>query len=96
MELVAWREFIDSFSLGYWNEPVLPKPTISSVALHTLICLEWFEFDDMAVAQKAVLGAGGHAVGEIVTLQTATGAKVTWCYVTDPEGNIIELQAWAA
>jgi catechol 2,3-dioxygenase-like lactoylglutathione lyase family enzyme len=22
------------------------------------------------------------------------GARVTWCYVTDPEGNILELQAW--
>ncbi len=33
-------------------------------------------------------------IGEIVTLTTATGARVTWCYVTDPEGNIIELQSW--
>jgi catechol 2,3-dioxygenase-like lactoylglutathione lyase family enzyme len=55
-----------------------------------------FSVDNVAAAQKAVLQAGGHAVGEIVTLQTATGAKVTWCYVTDPEGNIIELQAWSA
>jgi predicted enzyme related to lactoylglutathione lyase len=55
-----------------------------------------FSVDDVTAAQKAVLEAGGHAVGEIVTLQTAAGAKVTWCYVTDPEGNIIELQAWSA
>jgi predicted enzyme related to lactoylglutathione lyase len=54
-----------------------------------------FSVDDVTAAQKAVLQAGGHAVGEIVTLQTAAGAKVTWCYVTDPEGNIIELQAWS-
>lgn len=20
--------------------------------------------------------------------------RITWCYITDPEGNIIELQAW--
>jgi predicted enzyme related to lactoylglutathione lyase len=55
-----------------------------------------FEVDDVAAAQKAVLEAGGSAVGEVVTLQTASGAKVTWCYVTDPEGNIIELQSWIA
>ncbi len=54
-----------------------------------------FSVDDVAMAQQAVLQAGGQAVGEIVTLQTATGAKVTWCYVTDPEGNIIELQSWS-
>jgi predicted enzyme related to lactoylglutathione lyase len=52
-----------------------------------------FSVDDVASVQKAVLQAGGRAVGEIVTLQIATGAKVTWCYVTDPEGNIIELQS---
>ena len=28
-------------------------------------------------------------------LQTADGRHVTWCYVTDPEGNIVELQAWS-
>jgi predicted enzyme related to lactoylglutathione lyase len=54
-----------------------------------------FSVEDVTAAQKAVLQAGGHAVGEIVTLQVATGARVTWCYVTDPEGNIIELQSWS-
>ncbi|MBI4785940.1 MAG: VOC family protein [Chloroflexi bacterium] len=54
-----------------------------------------FAVDDVAAAQKAVIEASGMPVGEIVTLQVATGAKVTWCYVADPEGNIIELQAWA-
>jgi len=33
-------------------------------------------------------------VGEIVTLTTATGSRVTWVYVTDPEGNVVELQSW--
>lgn len=54
-----------------------------------------FGVNDVTAAQKAVLEAGGRAVGEIVTLQVSTGAKVTWCYVTDPEGNIIELQSWS-
>lgn len=51
--------------------------------------------NDVAAAQTAVLVAGGGVIGAIVTLQVATGADVTWCYVTDPEGNIIELQAWS-
>lgn len=37
----------------------------------------------------------GQAVGEVVALQLANSAQVTWCYVTDPEGNIIELQSWS-
>jgi predicted enzyme related to lactoylglutathione lyase len=51
--------------------------------------------DSVGDARAEVLGAGGKAVGEIVTLTTAVGRRVTWCYVTDPEGNIVELQSWA-
>jgi predicted enzyme related to lactoylglutathione lyase len=54
-----------------------------------------FSVDNVEAARKAVLEAGGRAVGEIVTLEVATGTKVTWCYVTDPEGNIVELQSWS-
>jgi predicted enzyme related to lactoylglutathione lyase len=54
-----------------------------------------FSVDDVAIAQRAVLEAGGKAIGKIVTTQIATGAKVMWCYVTDIEGNIIELQSWS-
>lgn len=53
-----------------------------------------FSVDDVHTAREAVLAAGGRAVGEIVTLEVAGGAQVTWCYVTDPEGNVIELQSW--
>jgi predicted enzyme related to lactoylglutathione lyase len=55
-----------------------------------------FSVDDVEAARRTVLAEGGQAVGEIVTLTVATGARVTWCYVTDPEGNIIELQSWSA
>lgn len=45
-------------------------------------------------ARARVLEAGGSAVGEVVTLATADGRRVEWCYVRDPEGNTLELQAW--
>jgi catechol 2,3-dioxygenase-like lactoylglutathione lyase family enzyme len=54
-----------------------------------------FEVDDVPAARAEVLALGGSTVGEIVTLVTKTGAKVTMCYVRDPEGNILELQAWS-
>lgn len=54
-----------------------------------------FVVDDVAAARDRVLGAGGRSVGEVVTLETSDGRRVTWCYVTDPEGNIIEMQAWS-
>ena len=54
-----------------------------------------FRVDSVTEARAEVLGAGGRAVGEIVTLTTAGSTRITWCYVTDPEGNVIELQSWS-
>jgi predicted enzyme related to lactoylglutathione lyase len=53
-----------------------------------------FEVDDVRAARNEILSHGGGTVGEIVTLTTKTGARVTWCYMTDPEGNVIEIQSW--
>jgi predicted enzyme related to lactoylglutathione lyase len=55
-----------------------------------------FAVRDVEAAQREVLSAGGGRVGDVVTLTTADGRRVTWCYMTDPEGNLLELQAWSA
>jgi predicted enzyme related to lactoylglutathione lyase len=68
-----------------------PGPAVNRPGLGHLA----FEVASVEGARRQVLAAGGGPVGEIVTLTTPTGSRVTWCYVTDPEGNIIELQAWA-
>lgn len=52
-----------------------------------------FMVDDVVGAREAVLAAGGFPVGEVVTLANAHGKALTWVYVTDPEGNILELQS---
>jgi predicted enzyme related to lactoylglutathione lyase len=54
-----------------------------------------FMVPDVPKASAEVLAHGGSAIGEIVTMETATRKDVTWCYVSDPEGNIIELQSWS-
>lgn len=53
-----------------------------------------FQVDDVEKARVSVLKNGGKEIGEVVSLKLSTGAQVKWCYVTDPEGNIIELQKW--
>jgi len=53
-----------------------------------------FIVDNVAAALEAVLAAGGHRVGEVVTLTNALGKRLTWAYVTDPEGNILEIQSY--
>ncbi|HVH31708.1 MAG TPA: VOC family protein [bacterium] len=47
-----------------------------------------FRVEDIAQARHAVVQAGGREFGEVTTMP---GAPTTWCYVTDPEGNLIEL-----
>jgi predicted enzyme related to lactoylglutathione lyase len=54
-----------------------------------------FSVANLDEARAKVLSNGGSPVGDVVTLQTTTGSSVTWCYVTDPEGNVIELQSWS-
>ena len=54
-----------------------------------------FAVPSVVDARAAVLDAGGTAVGEVVTLQTADGRFVTWTYLADPEGNLLELQSWS-
>jgi len=53
-----------------------------------------FAVDSVDEARAEFLAAGGSPVGDVVTLTTSAGSKVTWCYVADPEGNIVELQHW--
>ena len=67
-----------------------PAPAVNRPGLAHLA----FEVASVADARNEVVSAGGEPVGDVVTLTTATGARVTMCYVTDPEGNILELQAW--
>jgi predicted enzyme related to lactoylglutathione lyase len=55
-----------------------------------------FSVKDVSQAREEVLRMGGRSIGEVVTLEISTGAKVTWCYVTDPEGNVVELQSWSS
>jgi catechol 2,3-dioxygenase-like lactoylglutathione lyase family enzyme len=55
-----------------------------------------FQVADVPAAWQTVQQAGGGRVGEVITTRTADGRQVTWCYATDPDGNIIELQAWSA
>ncbi len=52
-----------------------------------------FTVPDVAAARAEVIAAGGKPFGDIVT--TAAGERtVTWTYVLDPEGNLLELQTW--
>lgn len=54
-----------------------------------------FSVDDVQAAYDAVLAAGGKTVGKITSVEIPDAGKITFVYLADPEGNIIELQKWA-
>lgn len=51
-----------------------------------------FRVPDVAAAREAVLAAGGHDLGKIVQVDVPGRGALHFVYMTDPEGNIIELQ----
>jgi predicted enzyme related to lactoylglutathione lyase len=53
-----------------------------------------FEVDDIEAATALVLLHGGGRVGEIVSARVEDVGFLTFVYLTDPEGNILELQSW--
>ena len=74
----------------YGSMPERPKsrpntPGFSHVA---------FAVDDVATTAKAVFDAGGRSVGALTTREIGGVGILTFQYVTDPEGNIIEIQNW--
>jgi predicted enzyme related to lactoylglutathione lyase len=54
-----------------------------------------FSVDNVKSAQEVVLAAGGSTVGKCVTIEVSNAGIITFVYVKDPEGNIIELQHWS-
>jgi predicted enzyme related to lactoylglutathione lyase len=53
-----------------------------------------FEVENVEATRDEVLAAGGDYVGELVTTEIRGAGTITLIYMTDPEGNIIELQKW--
>ena len=90
MRLPGWGadgptlEIFNYSQLAGGQTPVANRPGFAHIA---------FAVESVVVARAEVLANGGRAIGDIVTLTTSRGT-VTWCYVTDPEGNIVELQTW--
>jgi glyoxylase I family protein len=53
-----------------------------------------FQVDDAARTLARLLAAGGGRLGEVVTTEVAGAGRLEVVYARDPEGNVLELQAW--
>lgn len=54
-----------------------------------------FAVDDVAATAQAVFAQGGAPVGALTQREVPGAGWLTFQYVADPEGNIIEIQRWA-
>lgn len=53
-----------------------------------------FAVDDVPAMVRSVLEHGGAEVGELAVRDVADAGLLSFQYVADPEGNIIEIQNW--
>lgn len=53
-----------------------------------------FEVPDLAATRAQFHQRGGGDYGEQITLDIPGAGRLTLIYLTDPEGNIVELQHW--
>ena len=67
-------------------EAAINRPGLAHIA---------FAVGDVARAREGVLAAGGGEIGGVVSLDVPGAGRVEFVYLTDPEGNILELQRWS-
>lgn len=53
-----------------------------------------FAVDNVELKVKEILHHGGKPVGELIVKKIENVGKLIFQYVTDPEGNILEIQKW--
>lgn len=51
-----------------------------------------FKVNDFETVKEAIIEAGGGIIGEVVQTYIPGTGKIRFAYMTDPEGNIIEIQ----
>ena len=54
-----------------------------------------FLVDDVAQLREKILQYGGGELGQVTKAEVAGVGSLTFIYMTDPEGNILEIQHWS-
>ena len=54
-----------------------------------------FEVDNVEAVRQEVLSHGGKDFGQTVEAEVPGAGRLTFTYMTDPEGNVLELQSWS-
>lgn len=68
------------------DEPLANRKGYGHIAFHV---------DDVTAVRDEVLKHGGAELGQIVEADLPGVGHLTFVYLTDPEGNILEIQNWS-
>lgn len=77
----------------YSYEEMLDKPLPPAANRKGLGHLA-FSVDDLKATLEKIISLGGSKLGEIVEKEVEGVGTIEFTYITDPEGNIVELQKW--
>ena len=75
----------------YDEMPQKPPQVQANTPGLTHLC---FRVDDVAATGKAFQEKGGEPVGPVVVRDVENVGTLTFQYLRDPEGNIVEIQRW--
>ena len=74
----------------YNRQPPRPTPATNLPGFTHIA----FHVDDVQQAREDVLRGGGADLGKLHSMDVPGAGHITLIYMTDPEGNILELQHW--
>ena len=80
---------LEIFSYAHMEDK--PPPAANRQGLGHLA----FLVEDVNVVRGEVLAQGGRNLGEVTETEVPEVGKLTVIYMTDPEGNILEIQHWS-
>ena len=78
LEIFQYHQEVDGV------EPAANRPGFAHIA---------FAVEDVHAVRDAVLAAGGGELGKLVSHEVAGVGWITFAYLKDPEGNLIEVQS---
>jgi catechol 2,3-dioxygenase-like lactoylglutathione lyase family enzyme len=91
LRLPGYGEGAPTLEIYSYSEPAdRPPPVANRLGFGHIA----FEVEDVGATLDRVSEHGGSAVGEVVTAEVSGRGHITFVYVADPEGNLIELQRW--
>lgn len=92
LRLPGWGENGPTLEIYQYDEMAeKPEPLANRLGLGHIA----FLVDDVAAIREKVLQHGGRDLGQIAHTVVPGVGRLTFVYLTDPEGNILEIQHWS-